>query len=42
MPSETDFDETIRRFHKRFGDNEGSRNELLNEFWHRWLGPDEP
>ena len=42
VPPETNFDETIERFRKRFGDNGGSRNELLNEFWHRRQGPDEP
>ena len=30
------------RFRKRFGDNGGSRNQLLNEFWHRRQGSDEP
>jgi len=32
VPPETNFDEMIERFRKRFGDNGGSRNELLNEF----------
>jgi len=42
VPPATGFDETVRRFRKRFGDNEGTRNELLNEFWHRRQGPTEP
>ena len=42
VPPGSDFDETVRRFRARFGDNEGARNELLNQFWHRRQGPDEP
>ena len=41
VPTDIGFDETIRRFRKRFVDT-GRRDELLTAFWQRRQGPDEP
>ena len=42
LPSDIDFDETIRRFRKRFAASAGRRDELLDGFWNRRQGPEEP
>ena len=42
LPSDITFDETVNRFRKRFATNAGRRDELLDGFWNRRQGPDEP
>jgi len=42
LPPELEFDEMVRRFRKRFATNAGRRDELLDGFWNRRQGPDEP
>jgi len=42
VPTGVDFDETIKRFRKRFGASDQSKPELMTEFWNRRQAPDEP
>lgn len=41
-PENISFDDVLQRFTRRFGMNEGARNELLATFWTRKQAPDEP
>ena len=42
LPASADFDDTIRRFRARFTHNAGRRDELMDTFWNRRQGADEP
>ena len=42
LPPNLDFQETVRRFRARFGNNAATRNRIMADFWRRRQQPNEP